>query len=268
MELIVKEYEQPKPIEFNYEELKAELLEKVSHYETLVYTDDQIKEAKADRANLNKFKKALNDERLRREREYMEPFNGFKQKVGDLIAIVDKPVGIIDAQVKAYEEKCREEKGKAIAEFFEALEAKPDWLTLALIWDEQWLNASYPMKAVQTDIQEAVNRVNVNLDTLKALSEFAFEALEVYKGSLDINKAISEGKRLADIQRRKEEQAKLEAVKSDPVQEAPKASEAEEVLKPTKQWIAFRAYMTVADAVELKRFFENRGISFEPVKEV
>ena len=41
-----------------YEELKQELTEKVSMYETMVYTDDQIKEAKADKANLNKLKKA------------------------------------------------------------------------------------------------------------------------------------------------------------------------------------------------------------------
>ena len=49
----------PERIEWNYEELKAEIAERVQHYETLVYTDETIKEAKADRANLNKLKKAL-----------------------------------------------------------------------------------------------------------------------------------------------------------------------------------------------------------------
>lgn len=71
MELKMHEYQLPEKILFNYEELKRELTEKVSHYETLVYTDDQIKEAKADKAALNKLKKALNDERIRREREYI-----------------------------------------------------------------------------------------------------------------------------------------------------------------------------------------------------
>lgn len=67
MELKVNEVSIPEKIEFNYEQLKAELTEKVSLYETMVYTDDQIKQAKADKANLNKLKKALNDERIRRE---------------------------------------------------------------------------------------------------------------------------------------------------------------------------------------------------------
>lgn len=68
MELRVNEVTIPEKISFNYEELKAELTEKVAFYETLVYTDDQVKEAKADRATLNKLKKTLNDERIRREK--------------------------------------------------------------------------------------------------------------------------------------------------------------------------------------------------------
>ena len=82
MELKIEKYNKPQAIEFNFEELKQELAEKVKMYETLVYTDDQIKEAKADRASLNKLKTALNDERLRLEREYMQPFNEFKEKIG------------------------------------------------------------------------------------------------------------------------------------------------------------------------------------------
>lgn len=110
MELKVNEVEIPKVIEFNYKELKSELEEKVSHYETLVYTDEQIKEAKSDRANLNKLKKALNDERIRREKEYLQPFNVFKAQINEIIGIIDRPITVIDSQVKAYEEKQKQEK--------------------------------------------------------------------------------------------------------------------------------------------------------------
>ena len=110
MELKVNEYQLPEQILFNYEELKAELTEKVQHYETLVYTDDQIKEAKADRATLNKLKKALSDERIRREREYMQPFNEFKSRINEIISIIDKPVAVIDKQIKEYEDTKKQEK--------------------------------------------------------------------------------------------------------------------------------------------------------------
>lgn len=119
MELKVNEVAVPEQITFNYEELKQELTEKVSMYETLVYTDDQIKQAKADKANLNKLKKALNDERIRREREYMQPFNDFKQKINEIIGIIDKPVAVIDKQVKEYEEKQKSEKMEAIKEYWD-----------------------------------------------------------------------------------------------------------------------------------------------------
>lgn len=73
MELRVEAYQLPEKISFNFEELKTELQAKTQHYETLVYTDDQIKEAKADRANLNRLKKALNDERIRRRKSILHP---------------------------------------------------------------------------------------------------------------------------------------------------------------------------------------------------
>ena len=74
MELKVNEYQLPEVIAFNYEEIKNELTERIHIYETVVYDDSQIKQAKADRADLNRFKKALNDERIRREKEYLKSF--------------------------------------------------------------------------------------------------------------------------------------------------------------------------------------------------
>lgn len=110
MELRINDYQLPEVIKFNFDELKAELTEKVHLYETLVYTDEQIKEAKEDRASLNRLKKALNDERISREKEYMVPFNEFKSKVAELVGIIDKASSTVDTQVKAYEEKQKADK--------------------------------------------------------------------------------------------------------------------------------------------------------------
>ena len=86
MELKIAQVTLPEQIEFNYQELKNEITTKANEYANIVYTDDTIKEAKADKAALNKLKKALNDERIRQEKEYMKPFNDFKTKVNELIA--------------------------------------------------------------------------------------------------------------------------------------------------------------------------------------
>ena len=287
MELKINDIQLPDVIQFNYEELKQELTERVQKYETMVYTEDQIKEAKADKANLNKLKKALNDERIKREREYMQPFNEFKTKINEIIAIIDKPVGLIDKQLKEYDEKKKADKRLEIGAHWENTE-HPEWLTLARIFDERWLNASYSMRQIREDITGWINRINSELETLQQLDEFSFEAVTEYKRTLDINKAIAEGKRLADIQKRKEEAKKAEQEKAwedmrkadealantpmsqymTPPTEAPKEEQeapATPVEKP--QWIAFKANLTVSQAKELKKFFEDRNIEFKPVKE-
>ena len=65
MELRVEPVTFPEVIQFNYEELKAEITSKVEMYKNLVYTgSDQIKDAKADRAALNKLIKAMSDETI------------------------------------------------------------------------------------------------------------------------------------------------------------------------------------------------------------
>lgn len=179
MELKMHEYQLPEKILFNYEELKRELTEKVSHYETLVYTDDQIKEAKADKAALNKLKKALNDERIRREREYMAPFADFKTKINEIIGIIDKPIAVIDTQVRAYEEQQKEDKLKKIKELWGTLEI-PEGLTFEKIYSPKWLNVSVSMKSIAEQMNTAIEKFHQDMATLSNLPEFGFEAQQVY----------------------------------------------------------------------------------------
>lgn len=270
MELKVNEYQLPENISFNFDELKQELTEKVSMYESLVYTDDQIKEAKADKANLNKLKKALNDERIRREKEYMIPFNNFKSKINEIIEIIDKPIEVIDKQVKDYEEKKKQEKLDEITSYFEEIE-HPDWLHLAQIMDDKWLNASVSIKSVKDTISSQMEQIESDINTLANLPEFGFEATEVYKSTLNMNSAISEAQRMSQIAKAKAEaeaRAKEEAEKVTPAVEPVSVAQNEPAPAPIEEprkWIAFQANMTVAEALELKNFFNSRGIAFKSV---
>lgn len=294
MELRVNEVTLPEQITFNYEELKAELTEKVSMYTNLVYTDAQIKEAKADKANLNKLKKVLNDERIRREREYMIPFNDFKAKINEIISIIDKPIAVIDTQVKAYEDKQKQDKLTSIQEYYSSIE-KPElnWLGLPAIYDEKWLNATVSMKSIHETINSRLEQIKNDLTTLANLPEFGFEATEVYKSTLDINKALNEGRRLAEIAKKKaeheaemkareEERAWLAAEKEaweQAEREAQKIRDEEaqfatEIIAdgvPTthiphaKQWVSFSALLSTEDAFALKNFLNSRNIEFKAI---
>ena len=185
MELKVNEYQLPEVIAFNYEEIKNELTERIHIYETVVYDDSQIKQAKADRADLNRFKKALNDERIRREKEYLKPFSDFKEKINELIKIVDKPCEVIDKQIKAYEEQEKVKKREKIIDFWEnelredITTLPPEWLKLEDIFDDRWLNASVSIATAKNDIKARLEGIRNDLDTLAGLPSFGFEATEV-----------------------------------------------------------------------------------------
>lgn len=292
IELKVNEIAIPDAISFNYDEIKLEITETLQRYESMVYSADQMKAAKADKAALNKLRKALNDERIRREREYMAPFMDFKSKINELISLVDKPVLAIDTQVKAYEEQKKEEKRKQIQEYFESECDFPDWLKLERIFVPSWLNATCSMKTVEGDLKAMQETLCKELAALSEMPAFGFEATEVYKQTLNLSAAINEGKRLADIQARKAEQERLKA-------EAAKAAEAEKQAQlaaavgtmveiaaeavaaddleqqvddlqnerhdDLKQWISFRALLTVPQAIELRDFFKARGIEFTKI---
>ena len=70
-----------KEIKWNNEELKAEIAEKMQEYKSLVFTEETMKDAKADRAKLNKLETAFEDERKELKSSCMEPYETFEKQV-------------------------------------------------------------------------------------------------------------------------------------------------------------------------------------------
>lgn len=282
MELRIKEVDFPQIIEFNFDELKQEITSKAALYKNMVYTEESIKEAKADKAKLNKFITALDDQRKEIKKQCLKPYEEFEKKIKELVAIVDEPVQLIDSQVKTYEEKKKNEKLKKIQEYWESTE-HPDWLKCNAIFDQRWLNTTFSMKKVQEAIDERLAQIAADLKTLETLPEFSFESTETYKQTLDINKAISEGQRLADIQRRKAEAEAAKAAEEKKIQEVAEQAAvngvasssgvieaAHEIAKQTAEqseskWMRFEALLNVQQAKALKEFFETNNISFRAV---
>ena len=272
MELIVTELQLPGKISFNYEALKKELTEKVEEYASTVYTDAQIREAKADRANLNRLKKALNDERIRQEREYMKPFDEFKAQVRELCGIVDSASTAIDTQVKAFEDAQKQKKADEIKAYWDSKDA-PGWMRRE---NEKWLNASTPMKAITAEIDGILFRTQQDLDTLDRLGA-CFEAVQKYQTTLDLNAALAEDSRIkaqAEEKRKwEEDHAQAQIPMDTPCKDAESptlgVSQERENIRPTEEtglvrsWVGFQAYLTIPEALELKKYFRERGIKFE-----
>ena len=279
MELKINDYQLPQPIEFNYEEIKAWVQEQTEAYKGMIYDDTQISQAKSDRANLRRTSKLLNDRRISLEKEYMQPFFEFKEKINDLIKLIDEPANLIDQRIKEFEEQKREEKREQIGEMFDGIEQQPDWLKLEQIWNPKWLNATTSMKSISREISGSIEAITENMNSLNSIEGFAFEAKEVYKQTLDMPRAIAEGRRLQDIQKRKEEeearkaaeaerQKKVDSIINNPTSQIINRAEAREAEEKAQMatWVSFRALLTMEQAKDLKQFFGERGIRFEPIQ--
>lgn len=290
MELRVEPVTFPEVIQFNYEELKAEITSKVEMYKNLVYTgSDQIKDAKADRAALNKLIKAMSDERIRIKKDCLKPYDEFERKIRELTDIVNEPVQLIDKQIKEYEQTLKEEKRKEIEALFETIGFQA-FVKLEMIWDEKWLNASVSMKSIEDAMRARLNEISTAVFILNKLPEFGFEALELYKETLDLPKAIEKAQHMSEIAKKKaqyeaEEKARREAEEARAKQIAqeqasqqleqpaeqmvmdlvPQEAPAQQELEPSKEWIRFAALLTTEDALALKEFFQSRNIEFRAI---
>ena len=278
MELQIKPYEKAQPIEWNFEALKAELAEKVEIYRNLQYTTEQIAAAKTDRAALNNLKKALTDERIRREKEFMEPFRLFKSQINELITMIDVPTKLIDAQVKEFEESEKRKKREDCIKLFNAKKDDgevPEWLNFEQIENEKWLNKTFTMAKVGEEITERVARIKADTELISALPDYSFEAMEIYKKNLDASAALTEGKNLAELAKRKAEAEKARANAQEtnptPLQTTPKEIPTETTQteyganKGQKMVLRFEVEIDAEQARALKAFCDARGITLKRI---
>lgn len=239
----------------NFEELKKELSERTEKYKNLIYSDEQMAVAKTDRASLRKLVEAIESKRKEYKKHCLKPYEDFEKDVKTLIAIVNEPIEMIDKQVKSFEALKKDEKKTNLESFFSGYNPF-EWLKFGQILDEKWLNASFKTEKAIEEIQARIEQIKKDLDTLQNLPDFSFEATEEYKQTLDLNKAISEGVRLSEMQKKKAEQ------------ETPKKNKAvhtEEKENAPKQWVVFEAFLSTEDAAALRDFFKTRGIKYNAV---
>ena len=204
-------------IGFNYDELKAELAERLQHYKGLVVTEDAIKEAKADRANLNKLRTAIDTRRKDVKKAYMVPYNAFESQCKDLLDLVDAPIKAIDDQLAAFEEKRKQEKLRNVELEYERIipQAQKEIIPLRRIFDKSWLNATMSIMKIDDALQEWSKRVGADLLVLSTVDpEYKAAVRQKYIETLDIQKAISHVDALkaaqAAFERQQAEQAALE----------------------------------------------------------
>ncbi len=282
MQLEVSEIKALEPIKFNFEQLKQEITTKVENYKHIVYSEDNIKEAKTDRANFNKLAKALNDEKIRVKNIVLEPYLPFEKQCNELIDLVKEASANADTQIKNYEQQIKDEKLKQIMNFFlENVGDYADLINFDDIYNERWLNVTYKMEQIEKDIlhtlaktktdmavidsqfkEEDINK-QVKMEYFNNIANPSVLTMAILKG----NTIIENNKKLEMLKQKEESsqnitknEEKITNSTENITQSLGNSPEDEEL-----QTLDFRVHVTQRQKFALKEFLKSNNIKFEPV---
>ena len=207
-----------KSIGWNKEQIKEAVISITEQYRGLAYTEEQLQEAKADRAKLNAMKKDISDRRIQVKNALLEPYNVFEAEVNEVVALIDEPIAMIDEQIVAYEERTKEEKKQTLEKFFTENRADlPELITFDKIFNPKWLNKTSSLSSCKNEIKKAVEDIKADLSAIhSSLSgKYSVYAEEFYlKREMNLSRALSEANRIQEMDKKaaEEEQkrAKLE----------------------------------------------------------
>lgn len=218
-------------IVWNADEIAKEVAEKVGYYKNLVYTEDQVAEAKKDRAKLRKFVTALKDKDREIKDRCLAPYEEFHNQMQKIILLVEEPAELIDKQVKEYEEGQKRQKLAAINDLFEKKGFQP-WVNLERIMNPKWMNKTYSMKQIDADMTTAQHKIGEDILLINGQKEGMQAALSEYKRSMDVTAAMAAAQRYTEAKRAEEELTR--SMQAEPVQAEPIPYEKPQIIPPPK----------------------------------
>ena len=190
----------------NLDEVQDNIDGLLAAYTGRVYTADEIKGAKADRAQVNKWDKQLADAATTIKKHYLERVDPVLDRIAAMRRQVKEVSAAIDRQVKAVEEGEREDKRRALELIYRdaAGEDLSPLIPFARLLDDRWLNKSVSLAAAGRELRKAVATRREELRMIRTTcGEDAEACTTEYLRGLSLNDALNE------CQRRKDARAAL-----------------------------------------------------------
>lgn len=280
-----KENEFLKEISFNHESIKAELAQRLEKYNNLVYSESNIKEAKTDRATLNKFKEAIETRRKDIKKQCLKPYEDFEAKIKEITAMIDKPILAIDTQVKAYEQIKKDEKLEGIKIFYnDRVGDLAKLVPFDRVFNQKWLNATYKGADIEKEIMDLFVKIEADLNVINELhSEYELQIKDAYLKNYDLTAALQEKTRLeeqaAKLAEHKRIQAEREAHEKERHTQDPEPVKLSTPEPPIQQVVLrsepqkdeqlrqmdFRVWGTIEQLLDLQQYLKDKGIKYGKV---
>lgn len=181
MELIIRNIT-PATVDMNINEIEGFITSTKEKYQNLVFTDDQIDEAKSSRATLNKLEKNIAEVRKKIEKESKmdieKLINTLKQAEKDVKELSNN----IGFQIKSFEEKEWENKQIEINAAINEIFKNDTDLINYIKHNEKWRNKTYNISKIKDEIEAELSRLNLKKDFIieeikKANEEISFKII-------------------------------------------------------------------------------------------
>lgn len=253
----------------NYEPLKAMALEQVSAYKSLIVEEDGIASAKTDCAKLRKAAKNASDLRISIKKEHEAKISKTLEQLKELTDIFNDAASSIDAQVKEFDEKRKDEKRSAIGNiYWDNIKDMGKFLPLQAVWNEKWLNKGYALDAITKEIKAQVAAVEDGIKTIQLLgTKYESQMISAFLEAYNMNDALKKKAELeqidAEMERRRkaqeEEQQNEEQVRE---QEEPKKQEEVPQEEPRYR-LAFEVFGNHKQLTALVDYLRGSGLDYK-----
>lgn len=181
-------------ISCNFDQIEKAIQDRLSEYESAVFTEDSKTMAKKHVASLREQKKNFQDNLRDEKKKYMQPWEEFEAQAKRLIDMYDEPINLINGQVQAFEENRIAKRRELISQIYEELVPSDlsGYIPLERIYSKKWENATTKEKDIRNEISGASEKVQRDIATISSMeSSSESNALLVYRANLDLSEAVS-----------------------------------------------------------------------------
>lgn len=290
----------------NFDIVKRSIIDIVEPYRGIQFTEDQEKEAKEIKANLNKMAKEIDAKRIAVKKKYLQPLEYFESKANELKKVITDVITPISEQIDEFGNQRMQEKEELIEALISELtltELPADMAAFlnsagGIAKDKRWLNKGYKESDIRKDISAQIDSFKDSYESIIAfasgdsellsmmLSEFsrtkdlasAMKAKERIEASREQAKRAKEelDRQAEELKakmraRREEEEAKQRAKDEQRAVQAPAAEPTPEMPKeePQKDEITFTFRATHSSKSEWKALVEymrEHGFRYERIQ--
>lgn len=262
-------------IQSNMEGVKQQAIAIRDWYQSLVITEDMLKDIKDEKIQINKAIKTVATYRKEIVKEFKKPIEQFELLAKETEDILNEAYATCNEAVKRHDDETKAKKTEEVKAYFDeyAKSLNIDFVEYERLGINVTLTAS--MKSLKEAVKVCLDKIASEIDLINIQKEELIpDMLVEYKKTLNVANAI---KNVTDrhkaIEEEKARQEALKALKAEEEKTVAKVKEViEEVTAPVevKEVKTYRSTFTVYGTVEqlraLKEFLEKEGIKYDTIK--